>query len=85
MEQNNKPPKEYRGTRGLSLAIVIGVAIGTVIGKLMDNMNTGLMIGLMIGVMGWVLLFNRRQKPDTMSDASDSAQQKQNKSDSDTK
>ena len=63
MEQNNKPPKQYSGTRGLSLAIVIGVAIGTVIGKLMDNMNTGLMLGLVIGVMGWVLLFNRRQKP----------------------
>ena len=63
MEQNNKPPKQYSGTRGLSLAIVIGVAIGTVSGKLMDNMNTGLMLGLVIGVMGWVLLFNRRQKP----------------------
>ena len=64
MEQNNKPPRQYTGTRGLSLAIVIGVAIGTVIGKLMDNMNTGLMIGLMIGVIGWVLLFNRRAKTD---------------------
>ena len=64
MDQNNKPPKQYSGTKGLSLAIVIGVAIGTVIGKLMDNMNTGLMIGLVIGVAGWVLLFNRRAKPD---------------------
>ena len=64
MEQNNKPPKQYSGTKGLSLAIVIGVAIGTVIGKLMNNMNTGLMLGLVIGVMGWVLLFNRRQKSD---------------------
>ena len=64
MEQNNKPPKQYSGTKGLSLAIVIGVAIGTVIGKLMDNMNTGLMIGLGIGVAGWVLLVNRRAKPD---------------------
>ena len=64
MEQNNKPPKQYSGTKGLSLAIVIGVAIGTVFGKLMDNMNTGLMLGLVIGVMGWVLLFNRRAKPD---------------------
>lgn len=62
MEHNNKPPKQYSGTKGLSLAIVIGVAIGTVIGKLMNNMNTGLMLGLVIGVMGWVLLFNRRQK-----------------------
>ena len=68
MEQNNKPPKRYSGTKGLSLAIVIGVAIGTVIGKLMNNMNTGLMLGLVIGVMGWVLLFNRRQKPDGEAD-----------------
>ena len=68
MEQNNKPPKQYSGTRGLSLAIVIGVAIGTVIGKLMDNMNTGLMLGLVIGVAGWVLLFNRRQKTDVEAD-----------------
>ncbi|MBR1566895.1 MAG: hypothetical protein IJ649_09040 [Oscillospiraceae bacterium] len=64
MEQNNRPPKQYSGTKGLSLAIVIGVAIGTVIGKLMNNMNIGLMLGLAIGVMGWVLLFNRRQKMD---------------------
>lgn len=64
MEQNNRPPRQYSGTKGLSLAIVIGVAIGTVLGKLMDNMNTGLMLGLVLGVMGWVLLFNRRQKPD---------------------
>ena len=64
MEQNNKHPRQYSGTRGLSLAIVIGVAIGTVIGKLMDNMNTGLMLGLVLGVVGWVLLFNRRAKPD---------------------
>lgn len=62
MEQNNKNPRQYTGTRGLSLAIVIGVAIGTVIGKLMDKMNTGLMIGLIIGVCGWVLLFNRKPK-----------------------
>ena len=68
MEQNNKPPKQYSGTKGLSLAIVIGVAIGTVIGKLMNNMNTGLMLGLVIGVMGWLLLFNRRQKPDGGAD-----------------
>ena len=68
MDQNNKPPKQYSGTKGLSLAIVIGVAIGTLIGKLMNNMNTGLMLGLVIGVMGWVLLVNRRAKPDTEAD-----------------
>ena len=56
MEQNNKPPKQYSGTKGLSLAIVIGVAIGTLLGRLMNNMNTGLMIGLVIGVCGWVLI-----------------------------
>ena len=50
MEQNNRQPRQYSGTRGLSLAIVIGAAIGTVIGKLMDNMNTGLMIGLVIRI-----------------------------------
>lgn len=63
MDQNNREPRQYRGTKGLSLAIVIGVAVGTVIGKLMDNMNTGLMLGLVIGVVGWTLLFNRRQTP----------------------
>jgi len=63
MDQNNREPRQYRGTKGLSLAIVIGVAIGTVIGKLMNNMNTGLMLGLVIGVCGWALLFNRRQAP----------------------
>ena len=63
MEQNNREPQQYRGTKGLSLAIVIGVAIGTVVGKLMDNMNTGLMIGLVIGVCGWTLL-NKRKPTD---------------------
>ena len=62
MEQNNRPPVQYSGTKGLSLAIVIGVAIGTVIGKLTENMQTGLMIGLVIAVCGWTLLINRRAK-----------------------
>ena len=69
MDQNNREQKQYSGTKGLSLAIVIGVAIGTVIGKLMDNMNTGLMLGLVIGVLGWVLLFNRRPKSGKNTDA----------------
>ena len=60
MEQNNRPPRQYSGTKGLSLAIVVGVAIGTVIGKLMDNMQTGLMIGLVLAVCGWTLLVNRK-------------------------
>ena len=84
MDQNNNQQPQYRGTRGLSLAIVIGVAIGTVIGKLMDNMNTGLMIGLIVGVMGWVLLFNRRQKPADTADAQE-AEMKEQKSDTDMK
>ena len=62
MEENNRPSKQYSGTRGLSLAVVIGVALGTVIGKLMDNMQTGLMIGLVIAVCGWTLLVRRRAK-----------------------
>ena len=65
MDQNNREPKQYSGTRGLSWAVVIGIAIGTVLGKLMDSMNTGLMLGLMLGVLGWVLLFNRRPKKDS--------------------
>ena len=75
MEQNNKPTKQYSGTKGLSLAIVIGIAIGTVIGKLMNNMSTGLMLGLVLGVLGWVLLFNRRQRPTGAENSSDNEAQ----------
>ncbi len=71
MEQNNKPPRQYSGTKGLSLAIVIGVAIGTLIGKLMNNMNTGLMLGLVLGVAGWVLLFNRRPKTEDKEESAE--------------
>ena len=73
MDNNDRQPRQYSGTKGLSWAIVIGVAIGTVIGKLMDNMNTGLMLGLVIGVAGWVLLFNRR--PQAKSADEENAQQ----------
>ena len=81
MNQNNREPKQYTGTRGLSWAVVIGVAIGTVIGKLMGNMNTGLMIGIVLGVLGWVLLFNRRPKanekrPDEEAEKPENAEQK---------
>ena len=69
MNQNNQQPRQYTGTKGLSLAIVIGVAIGTVIGKLIDNMNTGLMIGLVLSVCAWVLLVNRRAKPQGQEDS----------------
>ncbi len=61
MDDRNDGQKQYTGTKGLSLAIVIGIAIGTVIGKLMDRMNIGLMIGLVIGICGWVLLNRRKQ------------------------
>ena len=71
MEKNNKPPKQYTGTKGLSLAIVIGIAIGTVIGKLINNMNTGLMLGLVLGVAGWVLLFNRRPKTEDKEESAE--------------
>ena len=67
MDGNNNGQKQYYGTKGLSLAIVIGVAIGTLLGKLMNNMNTGLMIGLVIGVCGWVLITRMKsaKKDDT--------------------
>lgn len=74
---NNKKPEHYTGTKGLSLAIVIGAVIGTVLGKLMDNMNTGLMIGLVIGVVGWVLLYNRRPRQESGAEqATEDAQEK---------
>lgn len=57
----NKGDKQYIGTKGLSLAVVLGVALGTVIGKLMDNMRTGLMIGLILAVCVWTVL--TRAKP----------------------
>lgn len=85
MEQNNKQPGQYTGTRGLSLAIVIGVAIGTVIGKLMDNMNTGLMIGLVLGVIGWVLLFNRRARPAAEPEQADNEKQPDDNKNADMK
>ncbi len=85
MEQNNKGPRQYTGTKGLSWAIVIGVAIGTVIGKLMDNMNTGLMIGLILGVMGWVLIFNRRpQKNESEAETKPEETQKKDDSNNET-
>ena len=80
---NNQDPKQYTGTKGLSLAIVIGAAIGTVIGKLLDNMNTGLMIGLILGVCGWVLLFNRRKPQDSPGEQTQSEEEE--KQDSDNK
>lgn len=78
MEQQNKAPRQYSGTKGLSWAIVIGVAIGTVIGRLMDNMNTGLTLGLVIGVMGWVLLFNRRGRTQSGEEETGKAQTQEN-------
>ena len=68
MEQNNRSPKQYTGTKGLSLAIVVGVALGTLIGKLMDNMRIGLMIGLVLAVCVWTLVTQRRAKAAALSE-----------------
>ncbi len=73
--ENNNGQKQYYGTKGLSLAIVVGVAIGTLLGRLMNNMNTGLMIGLVIGVCGWVLI--TRMKPAKKQDESEDEAGKQ--------
>ena len=60
--------RQYAGTRGLSLAVVLGVAAGTVIGKLMDNMRVGLMIGLVLAVCVWTLITQRRAKAASLSE-----------------
>ena len=60
--------RQYAGTRGLSLAVVLGVALGTVIGKLMDNMRIGLMIGLVLAVCVWTLVTQRRAKSASLSE-----------------
>ena len=60
--------RQYAGTRGLSLAVVLGVALGTVIGKLMDNMRVGLMIGLVLAVCVWTLITQRRAKSASLSE-----------------
>ena len=59
--------RQYAGTRGLSLAVVLGVAAGTVIGKLMDNMRVGLMIGLVLAVCVWTLVTQRKAKAASLS------------------
>ena len=60
--------RQYAGTRGLSLAVVLGVAVGTVIGKLMDNMRVGLMIGLVLAVCVWTLITQRKAKSASLSE-----------------
>ena len=60
--------RQYAGTRGLSLAVVLGVALGTVIGKLMDNMRIGLMIGRVLAVCVWTLVTQRRAKAAALSE-----------------
>ena len=60
MDNRDKPERQYSGTKGLSLAIVIGVALGTAIGKWLDKMNFGLMIGLVLAVCIWTLFVNKR-------------------------
>ena len=60
--------RQYAGTRGLSLAGVLGVALGTVIGKLMDNMRIGLMLGLVLAVCVWTLITQRKAKAAALSE-----------------
>ena len=64
----NKGDRQYLGTKGLSLAVVLGVAVGTMIGKLMGNMRTGLMIGLVLAVCVWTVLTQRGTKAASLSD-----------------
>ena len=59
--------RQYAGTRGLSLAVVLGVAVGTMIGKPMDNMRVGLMIGLVLAVCVWTLVTQRKAKAASLS------------------
>ncbi len=83
--KNDREPS-YTGTRGLSLAIVIGAALGTLIGKLTENMNTGLMLGLVIAVAAWALLYNRRQSvrpgEETLPEKQDGGTEKEKQQDS---
>ncbi len=58
----NENEKHYAGTRGLSLAVVLGVAAGTTIGRLMGNMRIGLMIGLVLAICIWTLITQHRAK-----------------------
>lgn len=69
MDNRNKHNRQYSGTKGLSLAVVLGVALGTLIGKLLDQMNIGLMIGLVLSVCVWTLLVNRRPEKETPAQA----------------
>lgn len=69
MNNGDKSDRQYSGTKGLSLAVVLGVAIGTAIGKWLDQMNLGLMIGLVLAVCVWTLLVNRRPGKETRAKA----------------
>ena len=52
----NGNDRQYSGTRGLSLAVVLGVAVGTAIGRLIGNDRVGILIGLVLGVCVWTLI-----------------------------
>ena len=76
----NNSDKQYIGTKGLSLAAVLGVALGTLIGKLMGNMRTGLMIGLVLAVCVWTVLTRAKPRAD-LSEKENLSEQREKDSD----
>ena len=65
----NGNERQYSGTRGLSLAVVLGVAVGTAIGRLIGNDRIGILIGLVLGVCVWTLVTRMKaQKGDPLSE-----------------
>ena len=79
--------RQYAGTRGLSLAVVLGVAVGTAIGRLIGNDRVGILIGLVLGVCVWTLVTRlKAQKGEPLSEKenlSETALQDSGKSDID--
>ena len=83
----NGNDRQYSGTRGLSLAVVLGVAVGTAIGRLIGNDRVGILIGLVLGVCVWTLITRlKAQKGEPLSEKenlSETALQDSGKSDID--
>ena len=83
----NGNDRQYSGTRGLSLAVVLGVAVGTAIGRLIGNDRVGILIGLVLGVCVWTLVTRlKAQKGEPLSEKenlSETAWQDSGKSDID--
>ena len=83
----NGNDRQYSGTRGLSLAVVLGVAVGTAIGRLLGNDRVGILIGLVLGVCVWTLVTRlKAQKGEPLSEKenlSETALQDSGKSDID--